>query len=130
MPGDGGESTTEHTSTVTTTTTTNIRDIGLTGSQAVDLAAVLESGSISRAQINSDLVQGILQGAGSAWQQLMGGAGQIVETARQAGVGIVEAQTAALPALVEAEAGESGLVKAMPFVALAVVGAIIAVKKG
>lgn len=44
--------------TVSTTTTTNIRDIGLTGTDAVDLAAVLAAGQVEAGrQLSDNLIQ-------------------------------------------------------------------------
>lgn len=64
---------------VVTTTTTQMRDVGLTGAQAVDMAAVLESGSVQSEQIRADSLGHIVQATGNAWNQLMGGAGLLVE---------------------------------------------------
>jgi hypothetical protein len=70
------------TNTITTTTTeTNIGDIGLTGSDAVALADILQAGSIQSQRIQAEALTKISQDIGSSWQQLVGGAGLIATTA-------------------------------------------------
>jgi len=114
----GKKAKTEKRQDVTTTTTTTLRDIGLTGAQAVDLASVLESGSIARTQINADLMEGLLQTVGSSCQALTGGAGKLVQTAGEVAV----AQTAKAP---EAKSME----KMIPYIALALVGVVYMARK-
>lgn len=109
---------TETATTVETTTTTTMRDIGLTGAQAVDLASVLESGSIARTQINADLMEGLLQTVGAGAQALVGGAGKLTQTAGE----VAMAQTAKEP---EAKSFE----KVVPFIALAMLGTIYLARK-
>jgi len=109
---------TETKTQVQTTTSTTLRDIGLTGAQAVDLASVLESGSIARPQISADLVESVLQTVGGSYQALSGGAGKLVQTAGEVAV----AQTAKAP---EAKSME----KMIPFVALALVGVVYMARK-
>jgi len=115
----GKKATTEKRQEVTTTTSTTMRDIGLTGAQAVDLASVLESGSIARTQISADLVESVLQTVGDSYQSLSGGAGILTQTAGEVAV----AQTAKAP---EAKTFE----KVVPFIALAVLGTIYLARKG
>lgn len=81
MCGSSPSTSTEKTTTVNTTTETNIRDIGLTGASAVDMAAVLESGVIQSAQINSKVLETLIQETGEGWNRLIGGAGDLVQTA-------------------------------------------------
>lgn len=82
MGGGSSESkTTNYTTTsVDTDTTTRIRDIGFTGAQAVDMAAVIETGSIARDEISAEVLNNLVQATGNAWNQLIGGAGKMVET--------------------------------------------------
>lgn len=70
----------EQTSTVNTTTTTNIRDIGLSGAAAVDLADVLQSGAIESEAIRATSLDRIVQSVGTSYQQLIGGANNLIET--------------------------------------------------
>lgn len=108
----------------TTTTTTTIRDIGLTGAHATDLAAILEQGSVEREQIVADTLETLIQGAGSAYQQLIGGASDLVQTSRevseaqqQTGLKAIEAGTmAAHPELLT----EFNLNKALPYIAVGI----------
>lgn len=53
MIGGRKSSTQQKTTNVTTTTTTNIRDIGLTGANAVEALAILESGAIAREELGT-----------------------------------------------------------------------------
>jgi len=103
--GSRSKSTTKQTTNVTTTTTTNIRDIGFTGQQAVDMAAILEGGAIDRAQVNADTVRVMTSQLGSSFKTLMGGAGDIFRE------GKAEAKTE--------------LSRIIPFIALAVVGVLV-----
>ena len=141
--GSRSKSSTEQTTHVTTHTTTNIRDIGFTGQQAVDLAAILEGGAIDRAQVNADTVRVMTSELGSSFKTLMGGAGDIFQ---EAGWGIAEAgrgQAASFDTLMTGakdmfkEAGR-GMVETariagapepkanyLPFIALAIVGFIV-----
>jgi len=79
--GSSKSSSSQDITTITeTTTSTSMGDVGLTGAQAVDMAAVLESGAVQRAQINADFLAPVVQATGNAWNQLVGGAGQLVQT--------------------------------------------------
>lgn len=82
MGGGSSKSRTSHTTNteVNSTTTTTMRDVGLTGGAAVDMAAVLQSGSVRRDEINAELINNIVQATGNSWNQLIGGAGLLVET--------------------------------------------------
>jgi len=55
--GSRSSSQTTQETTISTETETNIRDIGFTGQQAVDFLDIIESGSVKRAQIQSDTLQ-------------------------------------------------------------------------
>ena len=68
------------TTNVTTKTTTNIRDIGLTGQNAVDLAAVLSTGAIEQQRMTLGTMDNLVQTVGKSAQQLIGGASNMVET--------------------------------------------------
>jgi len=116
---------TETKTQVQTTTSTTLRDIGLTGAQAVDLASVLESGSIARTQISADLVESVLQTVGGSYQALAGGAGKLTQTAGQvteAAAEVAIAQTAKAPET-------KSLEKMVPFIALALVGVVYMARK-
>lgn len=65
--------------TVTTNTTTNIRDVGLTGDAAVALASALEQGSVLRDEVTSETIRGVAQVQGQSFNQLIGGAGKLIE---------------------------------------------------
>ena len=75
----GGDTSTTQQRTITTTTKTDIGDIGLTGQNAVDLAAVIQAGGIARDQIHADALKVLTQESGKGWQHLMGGAGDLVQ---------------------------------------------------
>lgn len=84
MGGDSSsEKRTENTTNVTTETTTNIRDVGLTGANAVELAKTLDQGATSRQSIAADTVKTLSQQASSGFQNLVGGAGAIVDSANE-----------------------------------------------
>jgi len=76
--GGGGSS---QATTTTTNTTTNIRDIGLTGQNSVDIVNLLETGGAERERIAAGTLEKLTQQAGSNFNQLVGGAGQLVRTA-------------------------------------------------
>lgn len=111
-------STTEKVSNITTNTTTTIRDVGVTGKDAVELVNVLESGSIGRTQINADLLKTIVQSTGATLQQLVGGAtdvsNRLVETGERAGGQIIKASAK------EALAAKSDIIAIAPWIAIAV----------
>jgi len=64
---------------VTTNTTTNIRDVGLTGDAAVALANALEQGGVLREEIASETIKGVAQTQGQSFNQLIGGAGKLLD---------------------------------------------------
>ncbi len=64
----------------TTTSTTNIGSIGLTGQDAVQLATILEQGNVAQAQINQQNFEQLVQASGEEYQQLIGGASQLIQT--------------------------------------------------
>jgi hypothetical protein len=107
--GGGDSSTSEKTTETVTTTTTTINDIGLTGAQAVDMAAVLESGGIRREEIAAATLEKLVQGVGSSYQQLIGGASDLVTTAGQVSGSLLEAGKAGAA---QVQAGAQGVVAA------------------
>ena len=114
----GGQRTsadTTQTRTTKTTTTTNLGDIGLTGQGAIDLAAVLEAGGIAREQVGSSLITGILQSTGEGWNQLVGGASNLVQAAGT-NIESLESRQAA------------SLEKWLPWIVIGSIGAFIAFK--
>lgn len=122
----GGGSKQKQTSTVTTTTTTNIRDIGLTGANAVDIVDVLEKGSVESEAIRAQSLDNIVQQVGSSYNQLIGGANDLIKTgtqqvADQANLvqnSASEAQNT-IRTLAEKATGEnSDMVKLLPYVAV------------
>jgi len=80
MGGGGSSSSQEETTQVTTETTTEIGEIGLTGSDAVALAAVLEQGGLEREAIAAEGLQRIAQEQGQSFRNLVGGAGLLTVT--------------------------------------------------
>lgn len=93
--GGGSSSTEEKNTTVTTNTTTTVGDVGLTGGQIVDALNSLEQGVILREQIAADTIKILVQEAGKGYQQLIGGAGSLVQTAAKAGETALAAKDAA-----------------------------------
>jgi hypothetical protein len=79
----GDESKTEKTTNVTTKTTTNIRDIGLTGAHANQLAQILEQGSVTSEAIRAESLNKIVKQSGQNYSQLIGGAGKLMETSSE-----------------------------------------------
>lgn len=97
MGGSSKSKTSEvKTTTVNTTTSTQMGDVGLTGAQMVDMSAVLESGGIERERIAADTIGNLVMATGNAWNQLIGGAEGIVETARGVSEHIID-RTPVLP---------------------------------
>lgn len=84
--------------TTNTTTKTSMGDVGLTGAQSVDMAAVLHSGAIARDEIQADVMNNLVMATGNAWNQLIGGAGHLVETSRA----VAENTVSVLPVMTEA----------------------------
>ena len=79
MPGGGGKSQTSTDKSITTetVTTTNIGDIGLTGSDAVALAAIVEGGVERVTRVTLEGLLPIIQASGKNAVQLVGGAGAL-----------------------------------------------------
>ena len=76
----GSKSSDTKTTDITTTTTTNMRDVGLTGKDAVDMAAVMQAGAIETTRISASSLDKLIQQTGSTAQQLIGGASDLVRT--------------------------------------------------
>jgi hypothetical protein len=114
MCGGGGSSSTQQkTDNVTTTTETTIRDIGLTGQNVVDLAAVFEAGAISRTQIQANALDQVVAAAAPAYQAYDG-----------RGYDLVDVKTGAVVP------GGGGLQNMAPWIAVAVaVGAVFYMRK-
>jgi len=113
----GSKSSQQKTQTINTTTTTNIRDIGFTGAHAVQLADILEAGTLAQTQVNADLVKSVLQETGDKWNALVGGAGDLVQTAGETS-----------KELMERSKPESDFMKMLPWISIAGAGALIALK--
>jgi hypothetical protein len=79
----GSKSSQKETTNVTTTTTTKMGDVGLTGKNAVDLAAILESGAVQRTMITGDVLKNLIQATGQGFEQVVGGASDMVESAKE-----------------------------------------------
>ena len=65
---------------ITTTTNTTMRDVGLTGKNAVDMAAILQTGAIENTRITASSLDSLMQTVGKSAQQLIGGASNLVQT--------------------------------------------------
>ncbi len=128
MGGGKSESKTEKNTEISTTTTTDVRDIGFTGQHAVDLADILEAGSIKRAQINADTLTQLIDVTGGSFRTLAGGAGDIFQEFTTQQEGMLKASKEFLPAVVAASQGKTGDTSPLPFIALAVVGAFLVIK--
>ena len=76
----GSSSSDKKTTEITTTTTTNMRDVGLTGQHAVDMAAVMQTGAIESTRISATSLDHLIQQTGKTAQQLIGGASNLVRT--------------------------------------------------
>lgn len=120
----------EQTSTVNTTTTTNIRDIGLSGAAAVDLADVLQSGAIESEAIRATSLDRIVQSVGTSYQQLIGGANNLIETGAQQVTdsgnlvqNTAQEATNTIRQLADRATNEdSDFIKVAPYIAVVVVG--------
>lgn len=75
------DSTTSQTHSTVTNTTTTIGDIGLTGQNAVDLAAVMLAGSLGFAEGTTNVLDRLIQQTGEGYQQLIGGASDLMQSA-------------------------------------------------
>ena len=74
------ESTSSKSTAITTNTTTTMRDVGLTGQNAVDMAAVMQTGAIETTRIAATSLDKLVQASGKTAQQLIGGASDLVRT--------------------------------------------------
>ena len=109
----GSKSSDRKTTTIKTTTSTTMGDIGLTGKDAVDMAAVLSTGAIEQTRISASSLDTLIQTVGKSSQQLIGGASDLVRTQQ------------------EIAQGGSDLVKIAPYLAIAAIVTLpIILKKG
>ncbi len=76
----GSKSKSSKKTTLTTTTTSTVRDIGLTGQNAVDMAAILQTGAIENTRISAASLDKLIQQTGKTAQQLIGGASDLIQT--------------------------------------------------
>ena len=81
----GGKSsskqTTDKSTKVTTETSTSINDIGLTGDDAVELAAVLQNGVTQQTLALGEIINPLVQQAGEGFNRLTAGASDLVKVA-------------------------------------------------
>lgn len=80
--GGSSKKNTTHNITTTTETTTNMRDVGLTGASAVNLASVLQMGANDSEAIRAQSLDNITQSVGDGYQQLVGGANNLVSSVK------------------------------------------------
>lgn len=104
----GSKSSDTKTTNITTTTETTMRDVGLTGQSAVDMAAIMQTGAIEQTRISASTLESLMQTVGKTSQQLIGGASDLVRTQGDM-------------AVAKATGGESDLVKLAPFLAIAAI---------
>ena len=135
----GSKKSTTQNITTTTETTTNIRDIGFTGAQAVKMAATLQAGANESEAIRAQSLDNIVQQVGANYNQLVGGANNLI----QAGTKNVQAgyqqvtdagnlvqnsareATNTIRTLAEKATNEdSDFVKVMPYIAVVGIGLI------
>lgn len=110
----GSKSSSKKTTKVTTNTKTTMGDIGLTGQNAVDLAAVLSTGAIESTRISAASLDNLVQTVGKNAQQLIGGASDLIETQGELAAG-----------------QENQLVKLAPWIAVAAILTLpVLLKKG
>jgi len=119
----GGSSKSAISTVVTTNTTTNIRDIGITGGQAIDLENIIQQGSIEREAIRADSINKVTQEIGSAWNALIGGAGALVQSGKE----ISAKQAEALPAMLEMVQSGGKLTQMMPYIVIGL-GALLIIR--
>lgn len=113
----GSKSSDKKETNITTTTTTTMGDIGLTGKNAVDMAAVMQAGAIETTRISAASLDNLIQTAGKSAQQLIGGASDLVHTQSE----IAQAQLQ----------GGSNLTKLAPYAIVAVIAvAALSMKRG
>lgn len=70
---------------ISANTSVTTGDIGLTGANAVALATVLQRGAIESDAIQSQSLRAIVQQSGASYQQLVGGANNLIYTAGDIG---------------------------------------------
>ena len=76
----GSDSKTRKTTNITTTTSTMMRDIGLTGAHATNMASILETGALERQRITAGTLDNLIQTVGKTSQNLIGGASNLIRT--------------------------------------------------
>ena len=76
----GSSSKSAKTTNITTTTKTTMGDIGLTGQNAVDMAAIMQTGAIEQTRISAASLDNLMQTVGKSAQQLIGGASDLIRT--------------------------------------------------
>lgn len=109
----GSSSRDEKTTNITTTTETTMRDVGLTGQNAIDMAAVLNTGAIEQTRISAASLDNLIQTVGKTSQQLIGGASDLIQTQ-----GTLAARK------------DGGLVEIAPWIAVAAIVALPLMIKG
>lgn len=127
--------------TTNTTTETNIRDIGLSGAAAVDLAEVLQFGAVESEAIRASSFDKLVQQSGSNYNQLIGGASNLIETVAETSRDLMQgtekqaanssnmisnaaqdAQNTIRKLADRATDSESDMVKALPYIAVVAIG--------
>ena len=86
----GSSSKSSKTTNITTTTKTTMGDIGLTGKNAVDMAAIMQTGAIEQTRISASSLDNLMQTVGKSSQQLIGGASDIIRTQGAQSAGVLE----------------------------------------
>jgi len=76
----GSSSQSKKETNITTNTKTTMGDIGLTGKNAVDMAAIMQTGAIEQTRISASTLDNLMQTVGKTSQQLIGGASDMVRT--------------------------------------------------
>lgn len=79
--GDSTSSKADTTVNTTTTTTSTYRDIGFTGADAVALADVTGGAGVEITRIGSDTLKQLSQDVGDSYNQLIGGASNLISSA-------------------------------------------------
>lgn len=76
----GTKSYSSNTTKISTVTTTNIRDIGLTGAAAIELASIIGATTIQLARINAQTRQVEVAQTDKKFKQLVSGSSDIIAT--------------------------------------------------
>lgn len=76
----GSSSSSKKETNITTTTETTMGDIGLTGQNAIDMAAIMQTGAIEQTRISAASLDNLMQTVGKSAQHLIGGASDLVQT--------------------------------------------------